>query len=176
MGEDLQREQRPPGAETDNMGMGMLGRVQEQQRPAQPELRDDGTAPHSSPIRPDPDPDPLAAAAEALDDTAGMMPLETGLLPRGSGGGGPAASGGRPRLDDDGREWEEQRQGQDGEGDTMMMMERERSRRQGTRDDGEWDWQALRRGVPDEKGDVAFYDASFVEDPWRGLCCLRGEG
>jgi hypothetical protein len=44
----------------------------------------------------------------------------------------------------------------------------------GKRADGEWDWQALRRGVRDEKGDLAFYDASFVEDPWRGL--LGGKG
>ena len=34
---------------------------------------------------------------------------------------------------------------------------------------GEWDWQALRRGVRDERGDVAYYDASFVEDAWAGL-------
>lgn len=32
------------------------------------------------------------------------------------------------------------------------------------------DWRAqLRKGVRDENGDVAFYDGSFVEDPWRGL-------
>ncbi len=43
---------------------------------------------------------------------------------------------------------------------------------QDRRADGEWDWGALRRGVRDERGDMAFYDASFVEDPWRGL---RGE-
>lgn len=43
----------------------------------------------------------------------------------------------------------------------------------GKRADGEWDWQALRRGVRDERGDMAFYEASFVEDPWRGL---RGDG
>ncbi|KAL8982582.1 MAG: hypothetical protein Q9205_002951 [Flavoplaca limonia] len=30
-------------------------------------------------------------------------------------------------------------------------------------------WNEWRRGVRDEKGDMAFYDASFVEDPWRGL-------
>lgn len=35
--------------------------------------------------------------------------------------------------------------------------------------DGQWDWQALRKGVKDERGDVAYYDASFVEDPWRHL-------
>ena len=34
---------------------------------------------------------------------------------------------------------------------------------------GEWDWQALRRGVRDEQGDIAYYDASFVEDPWAAL-------
>ncbi len=30
-------------------------------------------------------------------------------------------------------------------------------------------WNEWRRGVRNEKGDMAFYDASFVEDPWRGL-------
>ena len=35
--------------------------------------------------------------------------------------------------------------------------------------DGQWDWQALRRGVRDARGDMAFYDASFVEDPWKHL-------
>ncbi|MCJ1455624.1 hypothetical protein MMC28_005979 [Mycoblastus sanguinarius] len=44
----------------------------------------------------------------------------------------------------------------------------------GRREDGEWDWQALRRGVRDERGDMAIYDARFVEDPWRGL--LQGKG
>ena len=34
---------------------------------------------------------------------------------------------------------------------------------------GEWDWQALRKGVRDERGDMAYYDASFVEDPWAAL-------
>ena len=34
---------------------------------------------------------------------------------------------------------------------------------------GNWDWQALRRGVIDENGDTAYYDESFVEDPWRHL-------
>lgn len=28
---------------------------------------------------------------------------------------------------------------------------------------------ALRHGVRDENGDVAYYDHSFVEDPWKGL-------
>ncbi|KAL9002521.1 MAG: hypothetical protein Q9188_004544 [Gyalolechia gomerana] len=30
-------------------------------------------------------------------------------------------------------------------------------------------WKEWRDGVRDERGDVAFFDASFVEDPWRGL-------
>jgi len=34
---------------------------------------------------------------------------------------------------------------------------------------GSYDWQSLRRGVRDERGDVAYYDASFVEDPWKHL-------
>ena len=34
---------------------------------------------------------------------------------------------------------------------------------------GQWDWQALRRGVRNEHGDMAYYDASFVEDPWALL-------
>ncbi len=39
----------------------------------------------------------------------------------------------------------------------------------GRKADGQWDWQALRRGVRDARGDIAFYDASFVEDPWKHL-------
>lgn len=34
---------------------------------------------------------------------------------------------------------------------------------------GQWDWNALRKGVRDEHGDTAYYDASFVEDPWAAL-------
>lgn len=103
-------------------------------------------------------PDPLAAAA--LDETAGML-LETGRLPRYLDWDEGRVEGGRR---DDGM-W---RVGGDaGEG----------MRRQGRRGDGEWDWQALRKGVVvDERGDVAFYDGSFVEDPWRGLGGGMGEG
>lgn len=32
-----------------------------------------------------------------------------------------------------------------------------------------YDWQSLKRGIRNERGDVAYYDASFVEDPWRHL-------
>ena len=32
-----------------------------------------------------------------------------------------------------------------------------------------YDWSALKKGVKDERGDVAYYDASFVEDPWKRL-------
>lgn len=32
-----------------------------------------------------------------------------------------------------------------------------------------YNWHALRRGVRNEMGDVAYYDASFVEDPWEHL-------
>ena len=32
-----------------------------------------------------------------------------------------------------------------------------------------YDWHALRKGVRDERGDVAYYDTSFVEDPWKNL-------
>ncbi|KAL9634376.1 MAG: hypothetical protein Q9164_004127 [Protoblastenia rupestris] len=42
-------------------------------------------------------------------------------------------------------------------------------REEGRMGNGQWDWQALRRGVRDERGDTAFYDASFTEDPWAGL-------
>ena len=31
------------------------------------------------------------------------------------------------------------------------------------------DWHALRKGVRDSRGDVAYYDPSFVEDPWKDL-------
>ena len=38
-------------------------------------------------------------------------------------------------------------------------------------------WNEWRRGVRNEKGDMAFYDASFVEDPWRGLRAkTKGDG
>ena len=30
-------------------------------------------------------------------------------------------------------------------------------------------WQALRKGVPNSRGDIAYYDASFIEDPWKDL-------
>ena len=39
----------------------------------------------------------------------------------------------------------------------------------GQKSDGSWDWQALRRGVRNARGDMAFYDASFIEDPWKHL-------
>ncbi len=32
-----------------------------------------------------------------------------------------------------------------------------------------YDFIALRRGIRDENGDMAYYDASFVEDAWKGL-------
>jgi len=44
----------------------------------------------------------------------------------------------------------------------------------GRRADGQWDWGALSKGVRDEVGDLAFYNRSFVEDPWRRL--RGGEG
>ena len=53
--------------------------------------------------------------------------------------------------------------GQDVAGDQMQ------SRDPGKRADGEWDWYALRRGVKEKNGDVAYYDSSFVEDPWAHL-------
>ena len=34
---------------------------------------------------------------------------------------------------------------------------------------GDWNFAALRHGVPDENGDMAYYMKSFVEDPWRDL-------
>ncbi|MCJ1235204.1 hypothetical protein MMC14_003171 [Varicellaria rhodocarpa] len=37
------------------------------------------------------------------------------------------------------------------------------------------DWWALRKGVRDERGDVAYYDRSFVEDPWEELLQLKGD-
>ena len=46
----------------------------------------------------------------------------------------------------------------------------------GRKADGQWDWQALRRGVRDARGDMAFYDASFVEDPWKHLLDDKGNG
>ncbi|KAL8825903.1 MAG: hypothetical protein Q9191_004127 [Dirinaria sp. TL-2023a] len=32
-----------------------------------------------------------------------------------------------------------------------------------------YNWQAPRKGVRNEIGDIAYYDASFVEDPWKHL-------
>ena len=46
----------------------------------------------------------------------------------------------------------------------------------GQKTDGQWDWQALRRGVRDARGDMAFYDASFVEDPWKHLIQAKDDG
>lgn len=51
----------------------------------------------------------------------------------------------------------------------QMAQQQQQQSSGGPKADGEWDWNALRRGVRDEKGDMAFYDKSFVEDPWRGL-------
>ena len=39
----------------------------------------------------------------------------------------------------------------------------------GTLPSGDWVWHALRRGVRNEHGDIAYFDASFVEDPWKEL-------
>lgn len=39
-----------------------------------------------------------------------------------------------------------------------------------------YDWVALRRGVRNRQGDMAYYDRSFVEDPWRELKGLSGYG
>lgn len=39
---------------------------------------------------------------------------------------------------------------------------------------GLYDWRALRKGVVNRMGDVAYYDESFVEDPWRELFMLAG--
>lgn len=33
----------------------------------------------------------------------------------------------------------------------------------------QYDWHALRKGVRGGGGDVAYYDTSFVEDPWKNL-------
>ena len=45
------------------------------------------------------------------------------------------------------------------------------NRREGSmdREEATYDWKALRKGIRDEDGDVAFYDGSFIEDPWAGL-------
>lgn len=32
-----------------------------------------------------------------------------------------------------------------------------------------YDFKSLRKGTRDEWGDMAYYDSSFVEDPWKGL-------
>lgn len=108
--------------------------------------------------------EPDTLAAEALDETAAML-LQTGRMPQYlDWEEGFAASGVR---DDDGSWREGGGQGGGGGGGEEM-------RRLGKRADGEWDWQALRKGVVvDERGDVAYYDGSFVEDPWRGLGGVR---
>lgn len=43
------------------------------------------------------------------------------------------------------------------------------TREAGRTADGGWDWGALRRGVRDERGDVAFYEAGMAADPWGAL-------
>ena len=42
-------------------------------------------------------------------------------------------------------------------------------REPGRLQNGDWDWYALKRGVKNQQGDIAFYDASFIEDPWAHL-------
>ncbi|KAI4234826.1 MAG: hypothetical protein LQ349_003545 [Xanthoria aureola] len=49
--------------------------------------------------------------------------------------------------------------------------------RGGTQDGFEgYTWHEWRKGVRGERGDMAFYDASFVEDPWRGFNKTRRGG
>lgn len=43
------------------------------------------------------------------------------------------------------------------------------SRGTGLMEDGGHDWAALRRGVRTANGDTAYYDKSFVEDPWKEI-------
>lgn len=50
-----------------------------------------------------------------------------------------------------------------------LASEQMESREPGKNMNGEWDWYALRRGVHEKNGDIAYYDASFVEDPWAHL-------
>lgn len=59
-----------------------------------------------------------------------------------------------------------------GMGEAEMAMRPPRTL-DGRKADGQWDWWALKKGVVDERGDVAFYCGSFVEDPWGRL---RGGG
>ena len=42
--------------------------------------------------------------------------------------------------------------------------------------DETYNWQALRKGIMNEIGDVAYYDASFTEDPWSHLIGSNHEG
>lgn len=143
-----------------------LGRVQGQGQRQEQWSRHSEPQEQSTASNAPADPDPLTAAA--LDESAAML-LETGHLPQYlDWSGGSAADGPHDSM-----RWLEQGPvgGQAGGGAWEEM------RRQGKRGDGEWDWQALRRGVVvDERGDVAFYDGSFVEDPWSGLRGGRGEG
>lgn len=138
---------------SDGVGMGMrMGGAQGRDQSYEGLTVSDGlTNLHS-------EPDPLTAAA--LDESAAML-LETGLLPQYLDWNKGFAEGG-PRVDGRG-DVRERGGGLVGGGGASYEM-----RRQGKRGDGEWDWQALRKGVVDERGDVAFYDGSFVEDPWRG--------
>ncbi len=122
---------------------------QEHMRVDRPGSRGEGTVTNGSANG---EPDPLIGAA--MDETAALS-LERGLLPRGLDWGEADAGGG----------------GQMGSGFAEGEMTR-----QGKRGGGEWDWQALRKGVLDERGDVAYYDLSFVEDPWRGLGGSEGRG
>lgn len=106
---------------------------------------------------------PDSLAAEARDETAALL-LEMGGMPRYLEWGEGFAEGG-VRGEGSWREGGRKGGGSGGGGGGGEEM-----RGVGKRADGEWDWQALRKGVVvDERGDVAFYDGSFVEDPWRGL-------
>ncbi|KAL9100704.1 MAG: hypothetical protein Q9163_003949 [Psora crenata] len=51
-------------------------------------------------------------------------------------------------------------------GSTGQAME---DREEGKLPNGKWDWHALRQGIRNKRGDMVFYDASFVEDPWAAL-------
>jgi hypothetical protein len=42
--------------------------------------------------------------------------------------------------------------------------------------DAQDDWAALRRGVRNARGDMVYFDWSFLEDPWAGLEAKQFDG
>ncbi|KAI4164535.1 MAG: hypothetical protein LQ342_001848 [Letrouitia transgressa] len=106
--------------------------------------------------------------------------------PAASLGAGPAGRSGKnlpDRLHGEERHRvvEKEEEGIEGDGRTHAERQSAIGMEKGGKGEGEgggyggYTWSQWRTGVRVENGDVAFYDESFVEDPWEGLRD-RGEG